>query len=138
VHAECQATVSVSRSLIEALIEYAAATDGDAAERGVTALDAALGEARQVLGAPGDGPSGASRMAGAESRMSAAVNAGTDFVQEELDLRDRDIDLTNVVANAIATAWHCRGQGFTWAEFIAACWSAEPGSEEDPASWWDW
>jgi hypothetical protein len=75
---------------------------------------------------------------GAEDRMSRAISEGTDFVTEHLDLGEGDSDLANVVANAIGTAWRRQGQPFTWPEFIAENWSAEPGSTEDPATWWGW
>ena len=76
--------------------------------------------------------------AGAEDRMSRAINDGTDFVTGYLDLGERDADLANIIANAIGTAWRRQGQPFTWEEFIAENWSADPASGEDPASWWDW
>ena len=93
---------------------------------------------RQAAGAANDLLSGAGHAAAsAEDRMSRAVNDGTDFVTGYLDIGDRDIDLGNIFANAIATAWHRQGT-FTWEDFISENWSASPGEDDDPATWHDW
>jgi hypothetical protein len=81
---------------------------------------------------------GQGEAADVEDRMSRAINDGTDFVTGHLDLSERETDLANIIANAIGTAWHRQGQPFTWDEFIAENWSADPCSEDDPGTWWDW
>jgi hypothetical protein len=72
-----------------------------------------------------------------EERMNQAVSNGTDFAVDQLDLGDRDMDLGNIFANAIALSWKLQEPPRTWPEFIAEQWSAEPGTSEDPATWRD-
>jgi hypothetical protein len=75
--------------------------------------------------------------AAGDDRLTQAVEDGTDFVADQLDLGERDTDLLSIIANAIGTAWDRPGQPLTWPQFIAENWSAEPGTSEDPATWWD-
>ena len=98
-------------------------------------------QAQPQIGTPqwpeiGQDPSG--EPADVEDRMSRAINDGTDFVTASLCLSERDTDLANLIANAIGTAWRRRGAPFTWEEFIAENWSAEPASQDDPSTWWHW
>lgn len=85
--------------------------------------------------APDDPAPGA---ADAEDRMDRAIDEGTDFVRKHVDLSEADGDLADVVAKAIGTAWRREGRPFTWEGFIAENWSASPGTQDDPATWWDW
>jgi len=73
-----------------------------------------------------------------EKRMSRAVNDGADFIIAHLDLTEREVNLASIIANAIGTSWDRQGEPFTWEDFIATNWSAEPGTEEDPATWHNW
>lgn len=67
-----------------------------------------------------------------------ALNQGIDWVKDQLDLDDEQADLLNVAGNAMGTAYDRGNDEFTWEEFIAENWSAEPGTPEDPMTWHDW
>jgi hypothetical protein len=67
-----------------------------------------------------------------------ALNQGIDWLSDQLGLSTRDIDLLNVVGNAIGTAYDRGNADFTWNEFIAENWSAAPGDKNgDPRTWHD-
>jgi hypothetical protein len=86
---------------------------------------------------PGEGnqvpPAGAE-----EERVILAVSAGVDFAMQQLGLgSERDDDLAGVIARAIEDAWRRPGQPPTWQQFIAEHYDAKPGTQYDPATWWD-
>jgi hypothetical protein len=88
-------------------------------------------------GQPGNGDPAELPPASVEARMTRAVNDGIDFVTEQLDLGERDADLANIIGHAIGTAWRTQAKPAAWPEFIAENFSAGPGPEDDPATWWD-